>query len=221
MKCETAIDPRIRRTRQMLFAALREHLKERSFDAITMQDIADRSTVNRGTIYAHFKDKFALLEALIAEDFGSLFAGRMAGSSGACRDGVRQLILAVCDYLGAMSCCQQNQRPFEPMVESTVRAIVQSFLLEALRHGGKVRSCSDAQLRATAASWAICGTVLDWSRNRAIPAQELAESVLPLVAAGLFLPETVPAPGATPGGLTASPQESSVLHQPASLPATP
>jgi len=190
MKPDTDIDPRIKRTRQMLFQALRELLHDKTFESITVQDIADRSTVNRGTIYTHFKDKFALLEAMIEEDFRSLFEKRMEGASGMCRGGVRQLILAVCDFLGGiMSCSAEHQRPFEPIVESTVRTIVRSFLLEELSRSAKVGSCSEAQLRATAASWAICGTVLEWSRTRANPPEELADAVLPLVAAGLFLPD--------------------------------
>src|SRR3954469_23016068 len=96
------IDPRIRRTRQMLFTALEELLAEKGFDAITMQHLAERSTVNRGTIYAHFKDKFALLAALVEETFRALFEARMKGSSGTCQESVRQLILAVCDFLGPM-----------------------------------------------------------------------------------------------------------------------
>jgi len=190
MKPATEIDPRIKRTRQMLFQALRELLADKGFDAITVQDIADRSTVNRGTIYAHFPDKFALLEAVIEEDFRALFEKRMAGASGMCREGVRHLILTVCDFLGGlMSCSLEHQRPFEPIVESTVRTIVRSFLLVELSRSEKVRSCSEAQLRATAASWAICGTVLEWSRTRSNPAEELADAVLPLVSAGLFLPD--------------------------------
>src|SRR5260370_9615186 len=99
MKSLTEIDPRITRTRQMLFQALRELLAEKNFEEMTVQDIAERSTVNRGTIYVHFKDKFGLLEAMIEENLGALFKARMAGASGTCSGGVRQLILAVCDDL--------------------------------------------------------------------------------------------------------------------------
>ena len=195
MKSLTEIDPRITRTRQMLFQALRELLAEKNFEAITVQDIAERSTINRGTIYVHFKDKFGLLEAMIEENFGTLFKARMAGASGTCSGGVRQLILAVCDYLGRlMSCSEKHQRPFEPIVESTIRAIVRNFLLTELNRSEKVNSCSEAQLRATAASWAICGTVLEWSRARSISAEELADAVLPLIATGLFLRDEEPRP---------------------------
>ncbi len=193
MSAETEIDPRIKRTRQMLFQALEELLAEKGFDATSIQDIADRSTLNRGTIYTHFKDKFALLAALVEAKFKAIFDSRMQGASGTCQESVKQLILTVCDFLSSLiSCDEKLHRPFEPIVESTVRTIVRNFLLEGLRHSKKVTSCSDAELRATAASWAICGTVLEWSRTRSTSAEDLAKAVLPLVSAGLFLVETAP-----------------------------
>jgi AcrR family transcriptional regulator len=185
-----AIDPRIKRTRQMLFHALEELLHEQGFDAITMQHIADRSTLNRGTIYAHFKDKFALLAAFVEEKFRAGFEARMRGASATCQESVKQLILTVCDFLGPMiACSHEHRRPFEPMVEATVRTFVRNFLLEGLRRSARVTSCSDAELRATAGSWAICGTVVEWSRTRSTSAEELARAVLPLIAAGLLLPD--------------------------------
>jgi AcrR family transcriptional regulator len=187
-KAAPDIDPRVRRTRRMLFQALGGLLEEKGFDTISMQDIADKSTLHRGTIYLHFKDKFALLEAKIAEDFNELFEAKMAGASGNCMGGLRQLILTVCDFFSGLTTCSGGRgRPFEPVVEATVRSIVRSFLLEGLRCGGKVKSCSDAELRATAASWAICGTALEWCRERRSSADELADAVLPLVTGGLLM----------------------------------
>lgn len=188
MTTATDIDPRIKRTRQLLFKALQELLAEKGFDAITMGDLAERSTLNRGTIYDHFADKFALLEAMIAEQFQEMFCTRMGTATGTCLGSVRQLILTVCDFLGAlMSCCMEHQRPFEPVVESTVRTILRQFLLEGLTHGGKAKSPEDAELRATAASWLICGTVFDWSRERRTTPDGLADEVLPLVVGILYL----------------------------------
>ncbi len=60
-------DPRVKRTRKLLQAALIELLAEKSFEAITVHDIAERSTINRATFYAHFVDKYALLATWIRE----------------------------------------------------------------------------------------------------------------------------------------------------------
>ena len=62
--CER-LDPRIRRTRQLLQDALRNLLEKKEFDKISVQDITEGATVNRATFYAHYEDKFALLGELI------------------------------------------------------------------------------------------------------------------------------------------------------------
>src|SRR5208283_3942270 len=117
------LDPRIRRTRQMLFEAFQDLLAEKTFDLITVQDIAERSTVNRATFYDHFTDKFALLEAKITEQFRSQFDARMAGTEGSCPIAQKQLVLTLCDFLSKVAGCQKLQRQFEPLVEARVKSI--------------------------------------------------------------------------------------------------
>lgn len=56
-------DRRVRRTRRSLKEALSELLAERDYDAITVQEIADRADVGRSTFYAHFESKEDLLFA--------------------------------------------------------------------------------------------------------------------------------------------------------------
>ncbi len=56
-------DRRIRRTQQLLMAALEELLLEKAYTDITVQDIIDRANVGRSTFYAHFLDKDHLLKS--------------------------------------------------------------------------------------------------------------------------------------------------------------
>ncbi len=172
------VDPRIRRTRQMLFQAFQDLLAEKSFDQISVQDVSERSTLNRATFYDHFTDKFALLEAMIGERFSMLIEARMAGSEGTCEASLRQLILAACDFLAEVSSgCQKHQRQFEPFVESQVKTILYEFLLEGIkRHKNK-----NPELKATMVSWAIAGAALQWSREKKTSADQLADAVLPTV----------------------------------------
>ena len=50
--CET-LDPRVRRTRQMLRQALRKVLAEKEFEEISVQDITEAAILNRATFYDH------------------------------------------------------------------------------------------------------------------------------------------------------------------------
>jgi AcrR family transcriptional regulator len=61
------IDRRIVRTRQLLRSALLSLIRERGFDVLTVQDIADRATLNRATFYLHYADKLDLLTQVIRD----------------------------------------------------------------------------------------------------------------------------------------------------------
>ncbi len=56
-------DRRVQRTRQLLQGALLSLIREKGFEALTVQDIIDRANVGRATFYAHFDNKEDLLVA--------------------------------------------------------------------------------------------------------------------------------------------------------------
>ncbi len=61
-------DRRIQRTRQSLRTALLELIKEKSYDAISIEEITERANVGRATFYLHYKDK----EDLLLEEFSEM-----------------------------------------------------------------------------------------------------------------------------------------------------
>jgi AcrR family transcriptional regulator len=54
-------DRRVQRTKQLLREALLCLIREKGFEALTVQDIIDRANVGRATFYAHFDNKEDLL----------------------------------------------------------------------------------------------------------------------------------------------------------------
>lgn len=66
-------DRRVRRTRRALHDALLTLMTEKSYDAVTVQDIIDRADVGRSTFYSHFTDKRDLLDSGF-EDLNQLLA---------------------------------------------------------------------------------------------------------------------------------------------------
>src|SRR5437870_6500910 len=55
------VDRRIQRTQQLLRSALLSLIQERGFEALSVQDIIDRTNLGRATFYAHFDSKEDLL----------------------------------------------------------------------------------------------------------------------------------------------------------------
>ena len=59
-------DWRTLRTEKMIIEAFNELIEEKGYDAVTIQDIANKAMINRATFYAHFSDKQALYEKIIS-----------------------------------------------------------------------------------------------------------------------------------------------------------
>lgn len=64
-------DIRVRRTKQNIVNAFVALTKEKSIDAITVQEIADKAMVNRATFYAHYRDKQDLYDQVSSRQSAS------------------------------------------------------------------------------------------------------------------------------------------------------
>lgn len=177
--CET-VDPRVRRTRQLLQQALDKLLEKKQFDAISVQDIADAATVNRATFYDHYADKFALLKAMVGCRFHELLAERQVQFEGSCAGELKAIVLAVCDYI-------VKRRP-EPHMESAIIEGVRGILLTGLKKHTPANGIAP-EIIAASASWAIYGAAKEWARTpERCSAVEIADKVTTLVAPVLRLP---------------------------------
>ena len=63
-----------RKTKQLIQKSFIKILENKSFEAITVGDIANHAQINRGTFYLHYTDKFDLLDRIeqqLFEDIGN------------------------------------------------------------------------------------------------------------------------------------------------------
>jgi AcrR family transcriptional regulator len=181
--CEV-LDPRIRRTRQLLKEALSKLMQTKPFDEISVQDIAEAATVNRATFYDHYTDKYALLESTVAGGFHQLLHQRGVQFDGTCPSAAGAVILATCDYLtqthGNSEVCNR-QSAFEPLVDAAVTAAIRRVLAKGLSHHPSTIPLA-TEMIASAASWAIYGAVKQWSTTpNHPPAEEIVPAILALV----------------------------------------
>ncbi len=176
------LDPRVKRTRGLILQSFENLLAEKNFESITVQDVTDKAQVNRATFYAHFQDKYALLDHAINKMFMQEIEKRTLNVCSYSPDNLRNLILAVCEFLARLHTdCAQPHNQFESLVETTIKKQVFDLLSYWLR-----KSKISTELPATVAAWAIYGLASLYSHTKKRPALEkFVDEALPLVAVNL------------------------------------
>jgi AcrR family transcriptional regulator len=181
---ELNLDPRTRRTRELLQQALSGLLDTREFDTISVQDITEAATINRATFYAHYADKFALLECVIATRFNEFLASRAVQFDTTCETALANIILAVSDYL--VDLCGKNiDKQIQPQIELAIITVVKRMLLTGFKKHATDKPIAKPiapEMIAATVSWAIYGAVKEWTQtqNRS-SVEDMVASVVLLV----------------------------------------
>jgi AcrR family transcriptional regulator len=183
------LDPRVKRTRQLIQHAFMELVEEKGFQDITMQDIADRATVNRVTVYAHFENKYDLLEDTARTMFDERLRSVLPQGARLSPDNLARLIELVGGTITEYAAhCPPPRGQFDTLLEKQVKAsvfeVLHGWLAEMPNSHSRGHPTPDQV--ATIASWAIYGAAVEWSKNEPrVPASEFALQVLPLILANL------------------------------------
>ena len=181
---EEKLDPRVKRTRNLILQAFGELLAEKNFENIAVQDVTTKAEINRATFYKHFVDKYALLDYSINQMFMQEIEKRMLNACHYTPENLRNLILAVCEFLSRLhSDCAQPHQQFESLVETQIKKQLFDLLSLWLKQS-KVKISTD--IPATVATWAIYGLASHYSHLKKRPALEkFVDDALPLVAINL------------------------------------
>lgn len=174
-------------TRGRLLAVATEVLGERGFGSATVDDIAERAGVAKGTVYYHFESKVGLVEALIAEGLQPL-ADQMREvvvDTPTAHDAIQALTRAELEFI-------RKNRQFAKLIVTELwredrvwrktlmlirEQIVTSFS-EQIQRGidsGELRSDLDARFAAGALFSLTATAALDWL---ALEPQRPVEEVL-------------------------------------------
>ena len=173
---EAREDPRITRTRNLIRDALREMVHEKPFSEISVQDIAERATINRATFYAHFEDKFALLEDLVRTNYGSELAEHDPHAASDVSELLEAITLVTAEHVRGHKRCKVDKE-FEPQIERAMQDVLYTFLLTAL---------GDAA--ALVVSSAVIGVTMQWRAGKyKLPVEDLVERLVTVLADGVRL----------------------------------
>ncbi|QBD75966.1 TetR/AcrR family transcriptional regulator [Ktedonosporobacter rubrisoli] len=182
------IDRRAKRTRQVLEEAFLAMLDEKGFTAMSIQEITERANVHRGTFYAHFADKYALLEAVIRERFRDALTSELPPIPQWEQNTLHLLIEATLEYFkGTYHQCS-SLHIVDPLTEKVIREELATFLVIWLKQGknAQMRWQLSVEMTAELMSWTILGAAIQWSQNSTtMTAEKMARHVVLMLLEGV------------------------------------
>ena len=185
---EVKNDPRSKRTRRLLQEALTDLMRQKKFHEISVQDITARAEINRATFYAHFLDKYELLNAQIRDSFQSLLDEKLPAQPTFTIANLRVLALTAHQYLAGFAghCATAASDSDSGLMVQQVQRQTQAVVLDWLKNTPARPPSLSLEVAAMVVSWAIFGTILEvaW-QGRKISAKQLTSQVLALLEPGL------------------------------------
>ncbi|MGB1252043.1 MAG: TetR/AcrR family transcriptional regulator [Candidatus Promineifilaceae bacterium] len=173
------LDPRIIRTRRDLAASMCTLMRKKTFNQITVQEIAEQAIINRATFYAHFEDKYDLLEYMVRGSFQTKLESKIKTCDGFTPEHLRLLMLATCEFLEEFD---DKYAPPHGGDYPPIGRQIQPFIYEVLLRWARLSGVASAETTAIATSWAIFGTALQWSRGkRSLSAETLIDQTISLL----------------------------------------
>lgn len=167
-------------TKRALEASLKELLRHKPLDKITVSDLTDHCGVNRMTFYYHFKDIYDLVEWCCEEDAARALAGQKT------YDTWQQGFLQILEAL------RKDKAFFTSVYRSISREQLENYLYRLTydlmmgvveeRAAGMTVRPEDKEFIANFYKFAFVGLTLDWIKNdmRQEPAQ-LVEQLSTLI----------------------------------------
>jgi AcrR family transcriptional regulator len=180
-------DRRIARTRQLLQQAFVALASEKAFAAITVGDITERANVNRGTFYAHFPDKYALLETIMREQFQALLARTLPPGTAWNRQALQRLIQTVLEYVRQTRQACRLAQDVDSLIERAAYPELTSLLVEWLQYAGHNMATRHIPVETIAhmLSWAIFGAAAQWCQQGTISSEAMAQDVVLVLMEGV------------------------------------
>ena len=181
------VDRRAQRTRQMIRQAFIELASEKGLIAATVQEITERANISRGTFYAHYADKYDLVDAIVREEFQ-----RNIGTGFSAKKWNRQtlywLIQTLLGFFKDLYQRHNRSREIAPFLEKAIQEELNSLVLSLLKENNKQTSGTYISLETMAQiiSWTIYGAALQWSQTTTtITAEQMADDVVRIIMDGL------------------------------------
>jgi Transcriptional regulator len=162
------MDRRIEKSKKAIIDSLTQLMAEKDFDKITINEIADRANVNRGTIYLHYTDKFDLLNHCIDTHLNKLFEICISKSDNTTLTS-KVAMLNIFEYLELHALLYSNLLTNKgiPTFRERLLSIVQKITEEQIYTKGNNRELNKEVLIQYVASATV--GVIEWWITNSIP----------------------------------------------------
>lgn len=161
-------DPRVLRTRQLIKEAFGTLLQKKGFDAITIKDIAQKAAINRATFYAHYEDKYALLEDIIEQAFNKMFPEQILDAQEFTDEICNKLIIMTYNYILAFyKTCRMDSKSIATLVDEKIRNMLKQMLESIFLKGDTFRTKDNLNIKMISAMTcsAIYGGAYSWFKD--------------------------------------------------------
>lgn len=167
-----ALDPRVIRTRQLIIDAFNQLILMKDFNQITIKEITELATINRATFYAHFLDKYELLDIVLSEQMKALMKENFSDYKVLDETTLVHMFQAIIHVHETLhSHCRRGYNTFTQMIEDKSKEQLKIILLPMV----------DDASRAILLSWALYGAYVEWNRYRAEEAENYARNIAGIV----------------------------------------
>lgn len=165
---QETLDPRAIRTRQLIIDAFNALIATKDFNQMTIKEITERATINRATFYAHFLDKYELLDIVLSEQLEVLMAENFSDYTHLDEAAVTHMFEAIIHVHEMLHMhCRRGYNTFTQMIED--KAKVQLKLI--------IRPLVTDDLQARLLSWALYGAYSEWDKKRDVEVSVYAKKV--------------------------------------------
>lgn len=183
---ETKTDPRVLRTRQLILDAFNALIPNKDIKDITIGDITKRATINRATFYAHYADKYELMEDALSQMFKESLMQKLSCHAELSRATLTGIIVTLCEFHENFSRqCARSYEAMNPYIESKLSRLLKD-VFQLLLSQKEDMDDGTARTMSGVMSWIAYGITKDWNREgRKIAPERLADQAIAALSAAV------------------------------------
>lgn len=168
-------------TKELIIESFIQLIDKKDFEKITIADLTNGAGVNRATFYAHFNDKYVLLDYIVndsAESVVRKYTEDLVGE----KELVYALVLAICEFHSQPNIqCRQSYLLLIPQIKQKMLLTLQNFLVNLFDNYSE----QEKQLYVSIYSSAIIESGFLWATGKInMKREQVAKSVVSILCKG-------------------------------------